>query len=302
MNDKSEAIYGGIEAGGTKFVCITGTGPEDIRASAHFATTTPEETLKQVTGFFRKQSEDNALTAIGAGSFGPLDLNPASPTYGSITTTPKTGWAGTNLTGILERELGIPVFTDTDVNAAALAERTWGAARNLDTFLYLTIGTGIGGGGMANDELLHGLGHPEMGHIYIPHDRGKDPFEGTCPYHGDCLEGLASGEAMRQRWGQTADRLPPEHPGWEMEAGYLADGIINYIYILSPQRVIAGGGVMKQPRLLPMLRSMVRERINGYTGAAALNENIDEYIVMPELGDMAGVLGALRLAEMRQES
>jgi len=290
-------LFGAIEAGGTKFVCILGSGPEDVRAEARFPTTTPEETIRQTVGFFRcQQVEHGELAAIGIASFGPLDLDPDSPTYGYITSTPKPGWANTDFAGMIRRALSLPVGFDTDVNAAALGEWRWGAARGLDTFIYLTIGTGIGGGGMVNDRLLHGLLHPEMGHLCIPHDWGADPFAGSCPFHGDCLEGLASGPAIESRWGQRGETLLLDHPAWELEAHYLALGVVNWIYTLSPQKVILGGGVMQQARLFSLLRREVQTLLGGYLQSLATQKEIDDYIVPPALGKRAGVLGALALA------
>jgi fructokinase len=289
-------LWGGIEAGGTKFVCAVGTGPDDLRAEARFPTTTPEETIGWAIQFFQQQKEE-PLTAIGIASFGPVDLNPDSPTFGYITDTPKPGWAHTDLAGTIQRALGMPVGFDTDVNAAALGEHRWGAAQGLDTFIYLTIGTGIGGGGMVNGKLLHGLIHPEMGHIYIPHDRDMDPYTGSCPYHGDCLEGLAAGPALEERWGQRGEMLPADHPAWLLEADYLAFGLVNIICILSPQRIVLGGGVMQQPQLLPLVRRRVQELLNGYLPVPAILDQIDDYIVPPGLGNRAGVLGAIALAQ-----
>jgi fructokinase len=290
-------LFGAIEAGGTKFVCILGSGPEDVRAEARFPTMTPEETIRQAVGFFRRQqAEHDELAAIGIASFGPLDLDPDSPTYGYITSTPKPGWAKTDFAGMIRRALSLPVGFDTDVNAAALGEWRWGAARGLDTFIYLTIGTGIGGGGMVNGRLIHGLLHPEMGHLCIPHDWGADPFAGSCPFHGDCLEGLASGPAIESRWGKPAETLPPEHPAWALEARYLALGMVNWIYTLSPQKIILGGGVMQQAHLFPLIRWEVQTLLKGYLQSPAILENIDDYIVPPALGKRAGVLGALALA------
>jgi fructokinase len=183
------------------------------------------------------------------------------------------------------------------VNVAALGEYRWGAAQGLDTFIYLTIGTGIGGGGMVNGKLIHGLVHPEMGHVRIPHDRDRDPYPGSCPYHGDCLEGLAAGPALEERWGQRGETLPADHPAWPLEADYLAFGLVNIICILSPQRIIIGGGVMQQPQLLPLVRRRVQELLNNYLPVPAILDHIDDYIVPPGLGDRAGVLGAMALAE-----
>jgi len=203
------SLYGGVEAGGTKFVCAVGDASGRILDEVTFPTTSPDQTLARAISFFKAFS---GLRAIGVGSFGPVDPRPGSPTWGFITTTPKPGWRNTDVAGILGRALNLPVAFDTDVNAAALGEKRWGAAQNVDDFIYLTIGTGIGGGGMFNGTLMHGLLHPEMGHIRIPHDLGRDPFPGACPYHGDCLEGLASGPAIAARWGVPGEQLPPDHP------------------------------------------------------------------------------------------
>lgn len=291
------ALVGGIEAGGTKFVCAVGTGPDDLRAVTRFPTTTPAETIGRVVEFFRSQPEP--VAAVGIGAFGPTDPDPASPTYGTITSTPKPGWQDTPLRQLVADAMGVPVAFDTDVNAAALGEHTWGAARGMDTFIYLTVGTGIGGGGMAGGRMLHGLIHPEMGHIRIPRDPAADPFPGVCPYHGDCLEGLASGPAMEKRWGTRAEHLPPDHPAWALEAEYLAQALVSYILILSPQRIVLGGGVMHQPALFPLVRSRVQELLGGYVKSPAILEEIDSYIVPPALGDRAGVLGAIALAQGR---
>ena len=250
-----EELFGGIEAGGTNFVCAIGSGRGDIRHQTEFSTTTPDETLARATGFF--QSQDVDLAALGIASFGPVDLDPASPTYGHITSTPKPDWAETDIVGRMHQALGRPVGFDTDVNGAALGEYRWGAAKGLDTFIYLTVGTGIGGGGMVAGRLMHGLVHPEMGHIRVPHDRAADPFPGICPFHGDCLEGLASGPALEARWGQSPERLPDGHRAWALEAQYLALALANFICTLSPQRIILGGGVMEGPGLLPMIREAI---------------------------------------------
>lgn len=287
-------LWGGIEAGGTKFVCAVGSGPDDLRAEARFPTTMPAETIGQAIQFFQQQEP---LAAIGIASFGPVDPNPDSPTFGYITTAPKPGWANTNFAGAIKESLGVPVGFDTDVNGAALGEHRWGAAQGLDTFVYLTIGTGIGGGGMVNGKLIHGLMHPEMGHIRLPHDRERDPFAGSCPYHGDCWEGLAAGPALKARWGQRAETLPEDHPAWPLEANYLALGLVNIIYVLSPQRIIMGGGVMEQSQLFPLVRQRVQELLNDYLQATEILEQINDYIVPPGLGKRAGVLGAIALAQ-----
>jgi fructokinase len=285
-------IYGGIEAGGTKWVCAIGTGPNDLQHLTTFPTTTPDETIARAADFF---TSNGSVAAVGIGSFGPVDIQPGSPTWGHITTTPKPGWANTDIGSALERALDVPIAVDTDVNAAALGEHRWGAAVGLDTFCYVTVGTGIGGGGMANGRLLHGLLHPELGHMCVPHDRERDPFEGICPYHGDCLEGLASGEAIRARWGKAAEENADPRI-WELEAEYLGLGLVNVIYTLSPERIVLGGGVMKQPQLLPLVRTRVRALLAGYVDAPQLEGTLDDYLVAPALGDRAGVLGSLELA------
>ena len=257
-------LYGGIEAGGTKFVCMVARSPGEIRAETRFPTTTPEETIGRAIAFFREQSSDTPLRAVGVGSFGPVDLDPLSPTYGYITSTPKPGWAQTDFAGRLQAALQVPVRMDTDVNAAALGEYACGAARGVDPFIYFTIGTGIGAGGIVNGAPMHGLLHPEAGHIHIPHDRAADPFPGVCPYHGDCFEGLASGSALRERWGQPAETLPADHPAWDLEARYIALALVNLICSLSPRRIILGGGVMQRQELFPLVRQKVRQLLNGY--------------------------------------
>jgi fructokinase len=291
------ALYGGIEAGGTKFVCAIGSGPDEIRAETRFATSTPEESISQAIAFLREHHRREPLSAIGVASFGPLDPDPQSPTFGFITTTPKPGWAQTNLVGPLRRALGLPVGFDTDVNGAALGEHRWGAAQGLDTFVYLTIGTGLGGGGMVNGQLIHGLMHPEMGHMLVPHNWDADPYPGFCPYHGDCWEGLAAGPALEGRWQTRAENLPPKHPAWALEAHYLALGLVNIICTISPQRIILGGGVMEQQQLFPLVQTEVYALLNGYIQSAQILENMDRYIVPPALGARAGVLGAIALAE-----
>jgi fructokinase len=294
---KEVAVFGGIEAGGTKFVAAAGSGPANIVAKEQFPTTTPIETLGKCIEFFRKTGEKHPLKAIGIAAFGPLDLDKKSPTYGSIPATPKPGWAKTNFVKTIGGALNLPVMLDTDVNGAALGEWRWGKAQGLDTFIYLTIGTGIGGGGMVNGELMHGLSHPEMGHILIPHDPIKDPFPGGCPFHGDCWEGLANGPAIAMRWGKPPEELPPDHEAWQLEAEYIAHGVMDLILTLSPQKVILGGGIMKVPGLPAKVRQRVVSLLNNYVQSQAITEKIEEYIPAPGLGDMAGVLGAIALAE-----
>lgn len=293
-----DEVFAGIEAGGTKWNCIVARNPKEILASVRIPTTEPEETIPAAIEFFRKQNLDNAeFAGLGIGSFGPLDLNPESKTYGYLTTTPKPGWGKTNLVGRFKEVFQLPVGFDTDVNAAALGEERWGAGQGLSDFIYLTIGTGIGGGGFVNGDLIHGLVHPEMGHMHIPHDWEADSFPGVCPYHGDCLEGLATGPAIEARWGEKGEFLPPDHPAWQLEAHYLALGMVNLITILSPQRIILGGGVMDQKQLFPLIRAKVQQLLNDYISTPDIQSKIDQFIVPPGLGSRAGVLGAIALAQ-----
>lgn len=298
----SAPLVGAVEAGGTKFVCGVGTGPDDIRGRVRIPTTSPGETIGRVIAFLRGQgAAHGTLAAVGIASFGPVDPRPGSARFGFITSTPKPGWANTDLAGAVRRALGVPVGFDTDVNGAGLGEWRHGAARGLRDFVYLTVGTGIGGGGMANGRPMHGLVHPEMGHVRIPRDPA-DPYPGRCPFHRDCLEGLASGPALAERWGRPAEELPAEHPAWPLEARYLALALANVVCTLSPQRIIVGGGVMSQPRLLPLVRSELQRLLAGYVRSPAILDEIDSYVVAPELGDRAGLIGALALGQQRLET
>lgn len=287
-------LYGGVETGGTWCVCALGAGPGDIRAREQFPTTSPEETLERVVGFFRRHPPPEAL---GIGSFGPVDLDRDSPTWGQVTTTPKPGWQRSPVATVLRDRLNVPVVFDTDVNAAAVGEHRWGAGQGRASVCYLTVGTGIGAGLVLNGIPLHGLVHPEVGHLRIPHDTGNDPFGGNCPVHGDCWEGLASGRALTERWGSPPTELPDSHPAWPLEADYLAQGILSIVCVASPHRVIAGGGVMQRPQLLPMVRQRLRDLVGGYLDTPLLGVGIDDYVVSPALGDDAGVLGAIALAQ-----
>jgi fructokinase len=292
-------LYAGLEAGGTKFNCVVGAGPDDIRAETRIPTTTPEATVREALEFFRAQRAAlGPLTAAGVASFGPVDLDPASATYGFITSTPKPGWAHTDIVGPVRQALGVPVQFDTDVNAAALGEGRWGAAQGLDHFIYLTVGTGIGGGGLVGGAMLHGLVHPEMGHVRIPHDRTADPYEGHCPFHGDCLEGLACGPAMNARWGRPAEELPDDHPAWALEARYLALALNDFVCTLSPRRIILGGGVMERLSLFPRIHRELQSLLNGYVQAPQITTHIDRYVVPPAFGPRAGLIGALALASL----
>lgn len=290
-------LYGGIEAGGTKFVCMVASGPDDIRAETRFPTTTPEETLGRTVQFFQEQSRQHRLSALGVASFGPLDLDRSSPTYGHVTATPKPGWSQADLLGVLQNALQLPVGFDTDVNGAGLGEYRWGAGQGFDPFVYITIGTGIGGGGIFNGAPMHDLIHPEMGHMLLPRDPQVDPFPGACPFHGDCFEGLAAGPALQKRWGQPAETLPPDHPAWDLEATYIALAVTNLILTLSPRRIVLGGGVMDTPQVLPLARQKVVQHLNGYVQSPILLQNIDQFLVSPGLGSRAGVMGAIALAD-----
>lgn len=292
-------LYGGVEVGGTKFVCIVAGGPNDIREEVRFPTTTPEETLSRTVDFFADfmQNSGEKIEAIGVASFGPVDLDLDSLTYGYITSTPKPGWANTSVASHLESLLDVPVAFDTDVNGAAVGEGKWGAARGLSNFIYLTVGTGVGGGAVVDGKPIHGLVHPEMGHILMPHDWEKDPFGGYCPFHGDCFEGMCSGPAIKARWGQAAESLAADHPAWELEAYYISVALHNFVAVLSPQRIILGGGVMQQAHLFPMIREKVKASLNSYIQSPAISQKIEEFIAAPGLGNRAGVLGALALAQ-----
>ncbi len=282
----------GIEAGGTKFVLAIGTDSGEVIKRIEIPTRTPQETMEMVVEFFKNED----FEALGLGCFGPIDPNLKSDTYGFITKTPKVAWQDFNIVGYLKQHFNVPIMFDTDVNGAALGELKWGAARGVDSSLYITVGTGIGAGAVVCGKMINGLLHPEMGHILVKRHESDD-FEGICAIHGDCLEGLASGVSIQKRWGMTGSQLPKDHIGWEIEAYYLAQALVNYILILSPERIIMGGGVMKQQHILPLIRKKVQELLNGYIQKDELIGNIDEYIVAPDLGQNAGICGALALAE-----
>jgi fructokinase len=287
-------LYGGVETGGTWCVCAIGAGPDDIVREEQFPTAGPDETLKRITEFF---GASPTPTAIGIGSFGPVDVDPSSPTWGYVTTTPKKGWRHVAVAPVLRDRLAVPVAFDHDVAVAALGEYRWGAGGQAGALSYLTVGTGIGAGLLIEGKPWHGLIHPEVGHIRIPRNRDRDPFPGACPMHGDCWEGLASGLAIEQRWGMPGRELPDEHPGWELEAEYLALGLLSIVCVFSPQRIVVGGGVMERGGLLENVRARLRGLLGGYLDAPLLGDEIDAFLVPPALGDRAGVLGAIALAE-----
>ena len=282
------AYYGSIEAGGTKFVCAIGNVNFEIIKRVSFPTTTPLETLAQVFVFF----DQYELLAIGIGSFGPIDVNPSSPTYGYITSTPKPHWENFDFLGAVKAKYCIPIGFTTDVNAAALGEHAAGAAQNLNSCLYLTVGTGIGGGAVVGGQLLDGFSHPEMGHIILrPHP--KDYFAGSCPYHGNCFEGLAAGPAIEKRFGLKAESLEPNHIAWDFVAYYIAQALMNYILTISPEKIILGGGVMNQLHLFPLIRSALKDLMNSYVKMPEL----DKFIVPPMLNNNAATIGCFLLAK-----
>jgi len=280
-------MLGAIEAGGTKFVCAVSDNDLKNIKKLSIPTTTPEETFEKVFEFF----DGYALDAIGIGSFGPIDVNKESKTYGYITTTPKAGWGHTDFIGQMKERYDVPMSWTTDVNAAAYGELKQGAAAGKQSCLYLTVGTGIGGGAVVNGEVLEGFGHPEMGHILVRlHE--KDNYEGNCPYHNNCLEGLAAGPAIEKRYNQKAQYIDKDSKAWDIEAYYLAQALVSYTLTLSPETIILGGGVMKQNQLFPLIRDHFTRLLNNYVSTPDLND----YIVSPKLKDDAGITGCLLLA------
>ena len=280
-------MLGAIEAGGTKFVCAVGDETGAIFASEQIPTTIPEETIPKVIEFFKQYP----VKAIGIGSFGPVDVNRESPTYGFITSTPKPGWKDYPFVQTIQDAFAVPVGFNTDVNAAALGEATLGAAKGLDSCLYITVGTGIGAGALVQGQLLQGLSHPEMGHILVRR-HAEDDYQGKCPYHSDCLEGLAAGPAIEARWGAKGVDLVDRNEVWEMEGYYLAQALMQYVLILSPKKIILGGGVMHQQQVFDSIYNYLKELLNDYVTLPEL----ENYIVSPGLGDNAGITGSLLLA------
>lgn len=286
-------MLAGIEAGGTKMVCAVSDAELNLKGSAVFPTTTPQETIAEMINYFRKFDID----AVGIGSFGPIDLNPKSPTYGYITKTPKTGWSDFDFVGVFKKAFGVPVGFDTDVNAAILGEVYKGAAYGCNNAIYITIGTGVGVGVYCNGGLVHGLVHPEAGHILL-NRHPEDSFEGSCPFHKNCVEGMASGPAIEKRWGKSPKLLIENDKVWELEAYYIAQAVASYILTYSPEKVILWGGVMHQDKLFDMVRSNVKEILNGYVHSEMIDSKIDQYIVKPALGEKPGITGALCLARI----
>ncbi len=283
---------GALEAGGTKMVCAIGDENGNVFERMSFPTRMPEETMPDIINYFRERP----VEALGISSFGPLNLNKQDPNFGDITTTPKPGWQNYPLLRTLAEALNVPVGIDTDVNGAALAEARLGVGRGLDSLVYYTIGTGVGGGAVVEGRLLHGLVHPEMGHMLLRPCKDDPAPHGFCPYHDGCLEGMATGVAIEKRWGVPAAQLPPEHIAWDIEAEYLAQMCANTIVILSPKKIVLGGGVMHQMHLFPKIRRRTQELLNGYVANDTILHDIDNYIVAPGLGDNAGAAGSLLLA------
>ncbi|MEG2699594.1 MAG: ROK family protein [Hungatella sp.] len=281
---------GALEAGGTKMVCAVGDEHGEIFEQISVPTEIPAITIPKLIAYFKEKH----IMGLGIGCFGPIDLNRTSKTYGYITTTPKLAWANYDIVGAFRQALGIPVGFDTDVNGSALGEATWGAARGLENSMYITIGTGIGAGIIANGKLLHGMLHPEAGHLLLA-KHPLDAYEGTCPYHKTCFEGLAAGPAIEARWGKKAAELSEKKEVWELEAYYIGQAIVDYIVTLSPQRIILGGGVMHQEHLMPLVREEVGRQLAGYIQTREL-EDMEHYIVLPSLHDNQGIMGALKLA------
>ena len=287
-------LYGAIESGGHKFVCLIAEDKDTILEKKIFSTKEPKKTILEVVNFFR-QFED--LQSLGIASFGPIDLNKNSLNYGVLTTTPKTLWQGIDLRKEINSSLGIPVYIDTDVNSAALAEHLWGSATDVSNLAYITVGTGIGAGIICNDKLIKGFSHTEFGHIRIPHDFKEDSFLGICIYHGNCLEGLASAPAINRRCGLEEGQIPSsDHQVWSLVAKYLSLAVNNLIFTTAPEKIILGGGVMKNQKLIKLIRQNVSDLLNSYVEYDPIKVDLENYIVHPKLGDQAGVLGALAIA------
>jgi fructokinase len=291
-------LYGAIEAGGTKFVCAVGNDVNTILAKESFATTSPQVTLALAADFFRKAlTQHGPIQAIGIGSFGPVQVQ-SGPHFGKIGSTPKPGWAGADILGDMQRLTGIACRIDTDVNCALLGELKWGAGVGYRDVIYLTIGTGIGGGIMVDGQLVYGRAHPEVGHMFVPKLEDDAAFVGGCPFHADrCIEGLAAGPALQKRWGVAADTLPPEHPCWSLQARYVAMLCANLLLTTAPRRIILGGGVMGQAHLFPLIRDNLCDQLHGYIDFVSAADNLDDFIVPAALGSRAGIAGCLELAK-----
>lgn len=280
---------GALEAGGTKMVCAIGDDTGKIFEQISIPTKTPEETVPEIIDYFRNAQ----IEALGIGCFGPIDPDKRSNTYGYITSTPKLAWADYNIVGAFEKELNCPVGFDTDVNGSVLGEVTFGQAKGKSCVVYVTIGTGVGAGIYIEGKLLHGMLHPEAGHVMIQRREG-DNYQGKCPYHKTCLEGMAAGPAVEERWGRKAIELKDRREVWDLEAYYIAQALTGYILTLSPEMIILGGGIMHQEQLFPMIRGYVKEMLGGYIKTEEL-ENMESYIVPASLNDDQGIMGALEL-------
>lgn len=285
--------YGALEAGGTKMVLSIFSENGEILDHKSVPTLKPEETMPVMIDYFKQHD----LSALGIGCFGPLDLNETSPTFGCITATPKLAWRNYPIRQIFADVLGIPIGIDTDVNGAALAELQLGAAKGLESCVYITIGTGIGGGVVMGGKPVHGMMHPELGHQLVVPDRNDPTPEGFCPYHKHCLEGLAAGTALQKRWGVPGKELPQNHIAWVLEANYLAQMCHNAIMTISPQKIILGGGVMNQSFLLEMVRAKTIEFMGGYISSKEVENKLSDYIVAPGLGVDSGIIGAWLLGK-----
>ena len=283
-------LYGALEAGGTKMICAVGDEKGNIIDEVTIPTTVPNDTIPEIIRYFKGKD----IEALGIACFGPLDLDKSSPNYGNILKTPKLAWTDLEIYSVLKDELEVPVNIDTDVAGSLLGEATWGSAKGISDALYITIGTGIGGEILANGEILHGMLHPELGHMLLTRHE-SDSFEGICPFHKNCFEGLASGPSIEARWGKPAEELADKVEVWNLESYYIAQTLTNIILTICPKKIILGGGVMNQEQLFPMIRSKVRTNINGYITTKEL-EDIDNYIVPAGLGSKQGVMGALKLA------
>ena len=290
--------FGTLEAGGTKMVLSVGNEHNELLSQTVIPTEAPEKTIPAMIAWFKT----HGICALGIGTFGPVDLNPSSPTYGWITSTPKPNWQNTPLLPPLRDALSVPAKIDTDVNAAALAEWQLGAAKGLNSCIYVTVGTGIGAGLVIEGKLVHGLIHPEFGHMLLRPEPSDQTPVGFCPWHHSCLEGLASGPAIERRWGTKAQNLPPDHEAWDLEAAYLAQMCMNAVCAFSPEKIILGGGVMQQKHLFPRIRQKTRQLLNGYIQSDAILRHIDTYITEPGLGTKSGALGALLLAQSAYEA
>ncbi len=283
-------LYGAIEAGGTKMVCAIGDEHGKIIEQTSIPTISPEETMPAIIDWFK----DKEIAALGIAAFGPIDLDRSSETYGSFTTTPKLKWANYNIVKAMKDALHIPIGFDTDVNGSLLGEITYGQAKGLTDAVYITIGTGVGGGVMSNGKLVHGMLHPELGHMkLVPHP--DDTYKGHCPFHKNCLEGMAAGPAIEDRWGRKAIELKDDDRVWEMEAYYIAQALTNIILVMSPQMIILGGGVMHQQQLFPLIRKKTKEMLNDYIKTDEIAD-IDHYIVPASLNDDQGIMGCIKLA------